>query len=72
VAPIYNYDDKQGDVALAARYDFTQYLLAKLEIHYMDGDGKLFNTPTGPTADQPRGSRDNSWVMFVAKVTFTF
>jgi len=34
----------QGDFAIAARYDFTDYLLAKVEIHYMDGAGKLFNT----------------------------
>ena len=73
VIPIYSYDDKQGDLAIAARYDFTQYLLAKLEVHYMDGNGKLFDTPAGtPTANQPRGSRDDSWVMFVAKVTLSF
>ncbi|MDR3457679.1 MAG: hypothetical protein P4N60_09550 [Verrucomicrobiae bacterium] len=68
----FNTDDRQGDLALAGCYNFTSYLLAKLEIHYMNGSGMLFNTPTGATANQPRNTRDNSWAMIVAKVTLSF
>ena len=63
------YHFTQGDVAVSARYDFTDYLLTKLELHYMDGSGMLFNTPTHP---QPVAGRDNSWAMLVAKVTLSF
>jgi len=63
------YTVTQGDFAVSARYDFTDYLLGKLELHYMDGSGKLLNTAAHP---QPVSSRDNSWLMLGAKVTFSF
>jgi len=44
-------------------------LLAKVEAHYMDGSGMLFNTADHP---QPLAARDNSWLMLDAKITFSF
>lgn len=59
----------QGDFALAARFDLNDYLLFKIEAHYMDGSGAIFNTPSRP---QPLAQRDNSWVMLTTKVTLSF
>ena len=63
------YNFTQGDFAVSARYDFTDYLLGKIELHYMDGSGKLFDTASHP---QPPGNRDNSWFMITTKLTFSF
>jgi hypothetical protein len=60
---------RQGDYALSARFDINSHLLFKLEGHYMDGAGKIFNTPHKP---QPVPARDNAWTMIAAKVTFMF
>lgn len=59
----------QRDYALSAKFDITDYLLFKLEYHYMDDAGKIFNTPENP---QPVDVRDNSWSMIAAKVTVYF
>ena len=69
IVGIAGFNLTQGDLAISARYDFTDYLLAKIEAHYMDGSGMLFNTADHP---QPVGSRDNSWLMLDAKITFSF
>jgi hypothetical protein len=60
---------RQGDTALSAKFDLSDHLIFKLEGHYMDGAGKIFDIPTYP---QPVALRDNSWMMLAAKVTYTF
>ena len=59
----------QNDLALAARFDITDHLLFKIEGHYLDGSAAVFDVPSKP---QPPASRDDSWFMFAAKVTFSF
>ncbi len=65
VFPVLN----QADYALCARFDVTDYIIVKLEGHYLDGSGAVFDVPSKP---QPPASRDDSWFMFAAKVTFSF
>jgi len=60
---------EQTDYAASARFDLTEYMLLKLEIHYMDGAGNIFDIPSHP---QPVADRDNSWMLYSAKVTFSF
>jgi hypothetical protein len=62
-------DLHQSDYAVSARFDLNDHLIFKLEGHYMDGSGKLFNTPSHP---QPVSTRDNSWMMLAAKITYSF
>lgn len=59
----------QADYALSARFDVNENVLFKVEAHYMDGSGKLFDTPR---ARQPVAGRDNSWLLFAAKTTLSF
>lgn len=59
----------QHDFALSAKYELNEHWLAKLEGHYLDGAGKLFDTPAHP---QPLARRDESWFLLAAKVTFSF
>jgi hypothetical protein len=59
----------QGDYALSARFDLNEHVLFKLEGHYMDGAGKIFDTYAHR---QPIANRDNSWTMIAAKITFSF
>ncbi len=62
-------DLEQHDIALSARFDLRENLLFKVEAHYMDGAGKIFDTPAKP---QPLASRDDSWVLLAAKMTVWF
>ncbi|EDY19302.1 hypothetical protein CfE428DRAFT_2987 [Chthoniobacter flavus Ellin428] len=59
----------QADLALSARFDITRNLIFKLEGHYMDGAGKIFDTVEHP---QPVADRDMAWFLFAAKVTYSF
>jgi hypothetical protein len=59
----------QGDFALSARFDLTDYIMLKVEGHYMDGSGAVFDVPTNP---QPPANRDDSWFLLTTKVTFSF
>jgi hypothetical protein len=59
----------QNDFALAARFDLTDYLIFKVEGHYLDGSASVFDVPSMP---QPPATRDDSWWMFTAKMTFSF
>jgi len=59
----------QADTALSARFNLTDYLIFKVEAHYMQGAGEVFSTQSDP---QPLSSRTDSWAMFDAKLTFTF
>lgn len=65
VFPVLN----QTDYALCARFDVTDYIIFKLEGHYLNGSGAVFDVPSKP---QPPESRDDSWFMFAAKVTLSF
>ncbi len=60
---------KQGDYDLSVRFDVNDHLIFKIEGHYMDGSGKIFDVPSHP---QPAASRDNSWMLFAAKATVLF
>ena len=62
-------DLTQGDLALSARFDISEHLIFKLEGHYMDGSGKIFDTIKHR---QAVADRDNSWFLFAAKVTYSF
>jgi hypothetical protein len=59
----------QSDYALSARFDLNDHVIFKLEGHYLDGAGKIFDTPTHP---QPAARRDDSWFLLAAKVTLSF
>lgn len=62
-------DFKQHDFALSSKFDVTDRLIVKLEGHYLDGAGKIFDTPAKP---QPLAQRDTSWFMLAAKATYSF
>jgi hypothetical protein len=59
----------QADTALSARFDITDYLIFKIEAHYMQGAGEVFSMPSDP---QPLAGRTDSWAMLDAKVTLSF
>ncbi len=59
----------QEDIAVSLRYDATERLVLKAEVHFMQGAGKLFDLPSKP---QPTALRDDSWMLFAAKATFSF
>jgi len=59
----------QADLALSARFDINEHLTFKLEGHYMDGAGKIFDTVQNP---QPVADRDAAWFLFAAKLTYSF
>jgi len=60
---------RQDDLALSLSFDPTDHLVLKIEGHYMDGAGKIFETPARP---QPFANRDESWFLFAAKATIYF
>jgi len=59
----------QSDYALSARFDITDYLIFKLEGHYMYGSGEVFDLPS---YRQPTTQRNNQWMMVTAKITLYF
>lgn len=67
--PVVIPDLTQGDFALSARFDINDHVLFKLEGHYMDGSGKIFDTIDHR---QPISSRENSWTLLTAKITLSF
>jgi hypothetical protein len=67
--PVIFPDLDQGDFALSARFDITENIIFKIEGHYMDGAGKVFDVPSKP---QPVANRDESWFMLATKVSFSF
>lgn len=68
VVPV-NPVHRQGDYALSARFDLNDHVIFKLEGHYMDGAGKIFDLYA---RRQPVAKRDNSWTMIAAKITLSF
>ena len=59
----------QTDYAASVRFDLNDHVLFKLEGHYIDGAGKIFDTPARP---QPFARRDTSWFLLAAKMTLSF
>jgi len=60
---------KQHDFAVSARFDINKNLIFKVEGHYLNGAGKIFDTISHP---QHFADRDKSWFLFGAKVTYSF
>ncbi len=60
---------EQKDFAMSARFDINERLLFKLEVHLMDGAGKVFDLPDNP---QPQESLDQKWTLIALKTTYTF
>lgn len=60
---------RQADYALSAKYDVNEHLIVKLEVHHMNGSGKIFDTAANP---QPVAGRDNSWQLLAIKTTYSF
>lgn len=59
----------QHDYAVSAKYAFNERWIAKAEVHYLDGAGKIFTTPAKP---QPYADRDTSWTLLALKTTYSF
>lgn len=63
-------DDGSGDaneltdITLSTRFDITDNMVFKLEAHSMDG---LFGAQPGDD-----GSTDDKWMLYAAKVSYTF
>jgi hypothetical protein len=60
---------RQADYALSAKFDLNEHTVFKLEVHQMNGAGKIFDTAALP---QPLATRDDSWTMLAAKISFSF
>ncbi len=60
---------RQADYALSTKFDVTAHLVFKLEGHYLNGAGKIFDTTAQP---QPLAKRDAEWCMIAAKATYSF
>lgn len=60
---------RQADYALSAKFDLRENLIFKLEGHYMNGAGKIFDTAAQP---QPLANRDEEWALLAAKITYSF
>lgn len=67
--PVIFPDLDQGDLAICSRFDITDHVAFKLEGHYLDGSGAVFDVPSHP---QPPAGRDDSWFMFATKLTVSF
>lgn len=67
--PVVFPDLDQGDYALSARFDINDHLSFKIEGHYMDGAGAIFDIPSHP---QPQSSLDRHWAMLAVKTTVLF
>lgn len=60
---------EQEDYDLSARFDLNDHVIFKVEGHYMNGAGKIYDTASHPN---PLSKRDTSWTMFAAKMTVSF
>jgi hypothetical protein len=63
------YRLSQMDYAISGHYDINDHLLVKVEVHQMNGSGKLFDTASH---SQPIAGRDSSWTLFAVKTTLSF
>lgn len=57
------------DLALAVRYNVSDHLLFKLEVHTLRGNKAMFNVPG---ISNPRSSLKESMMLFIAKTTLSF
>lgn len=60
---------KQNDFSFSTKFDVNDHLLFKVEGHFMDGAGKIYDTPSNR---QPIALRDERWKMVAAKMTYSF
>lgn len=60
---------EQEDYALSTKFDLNDHLIFKIEGHYLEGAGKIFDTASQPN---PIAQRDTTWMMIAAKMTYTF
>lgn len=60
---------RQADYAMSAKFDLTDKLIFKIEGHYMNGAGKIFDTAAHP---QPLATLDKEWMLLAAKMTYSF
>lgn len=71
---------KQKDYAVSVRFDVTSHLLFKVEYHFIEGTGKIWDSPSGLPIEgrntippgQPFVRLAERWGMFAAKTTYTF
>lgn len=59
----------QTDHALSVRFDVNENVILKVEAHYYDGAGKIFDLLSKP---QPPALLDQRWTMIAAKATLLF
>ncbi len=59
----------QHDFAGSVKYAINDRWSGKVELHYLDGAGKIFSTPAKPV---PLTARDDSWVLLALKSTYSF
>lgn len=59
----------QHDYAATVRFDVTEYLILKLEVHYNKEAGKIWDLIDDR---QPESVRDREWTLFAAKATISF
>ena len=57
----------QGDLALSAHYDLNEHISCKLEVHWIDGNYQMFDTPRIRNPVQPTSS-----TVMAVKTTFSF
>lgn len=62
-------ENRQSDLALYVRYDFTSNWLIKLEGHWMEGTAGL---TTALNDSNPLSSLNNHWLVFLVKTTAYF
>ena len=61
--------NKRNDWTISGRYDFTDHLLFKLEVHFINGTKDIFNVPG--IVNTPASLKD-SMTLIAAKTTFSF
>jgi hypothetical protein len=59
---------KQRDYALSVRFDVNEHLLFKIEGHYYDGSGQVWDTIANPQPHQPLS---RYWTMLAFKTTIS-
>lgn len=61
--------DQQDDLAASVRWDINEHVLVKVEAHFIDGQNRVFNTPSAPN---PNRAANESFTLLAAKMTLSF
>lgn len=61
--------NKRNDWTISGRYDVSDHLLFKLEVHFINGTKDMFNVPG---IENKPGSLQGSMILFAAKTTLSF